>query len=196
MFSPSTMFFKKILPVKTWKTDFKSCRTGPNPAQIQFQFLKNLTPHDFSIMTRSWFETALVYKPRKICKFLYFIGFSSLERSTFTSSFKVLFVWHYKSRWCYEKWIKTKAGGKRSIYFSRMAQEIWYCLEWKQCYCYLQAKSLYISRTVSNFYEKKMKFGLVLGRLTILKKKLDRLWTTCEVGFFMFLGAKKIDFFL
>ena len=125
--------------MKTWKTRFKSCRTGPNPAQIQFLFHKNLTPHDFSIMTRSWFETALVYKPRKICKFLYFIGFSSLERSTVTSSIKVLFVSHYQCRWCYEKWIETNAGGERSVYFSRMAQEIWYCLEYQQCYSYLQA---------------------------------------------------------
>ena len=36
----------------------------------------------------------------------------------------------------------------------------------------LEAKSLYISHTVENFMEQKLRFGLVLGRLAILKKKM------------------------
>ena len=41
------------------------------------------------------------------------------------------------------------------------------------------------------FMEQKMWFGLVLGRLAILKKKsLGRLWATFEDGFFMFSRAK------
>ena len=36
----------------------------------------------------------------------------------------------------------------------------------------LEAKSLYISHTVENFMEQKLRFGLVLGRLAILKNKM------------------------
>ena len=38
--------------------------------------------------------------------------------------------------------------------------------------------------------EQKMRFGLILGRLAILKKKLGQLWLTFEASFFMFSWAK------
>ena len=40
------------------------------------------------------------------------------------------------------------------------------------------------------FMEQKMRFGLVLGRLAILKKNWGRLWATFEGVLFMFPGAK------
>ena len=41
------------------------------------------------------------------------------------------------------------------------------------------------------FMKQNMKFGLILGRLAILKKKLGELWATFEASFFMFSWAKK-----
>ena len=43
--------------------------------------------------------------------------------------------------------------------------------------------------------EQKMRFGLIVSRLAILKKELDRLFLTFEVGYFCFCGQKKMSFF-
>ena len=48
----------------------------------------------------------------------------------------------------------------------------------------------YISLVViAIFMEQKLRFGLALGQLAILKKSLGWLWATFEVSFFMFSGA-------
>ena len=44
---------------------------------------------------------------------------------------------------------------------------------------------------VGDFYEKYLRFGLVLGWLAILKKNGGRLLATFDSGFFMFSGAKR-----
>ena len=57
---------------------------------------------------------------------------------------------------------------------------------------FLTAKSLYRSCTVGDFYEKYLRFGLVLGQLAILKKKLGPIGATFEGGFFMISGVNII----
>ena len=51
--------------------------------------------------------------------------------------------------------------------------------------------SLYISRTVSNFYGTGIEIWAGFGPDENTDKKMGRLWATFEVGFFMFSGAKK-----
>ena len=68
-------------------------------------------------------------------------------------------------------------------------------------YPYIHAMQHYIATAQSHYREvgrweifikKYLRFGLVLGRLAILKNKLGRLWATFESGFFMFSGVKKV----
>ena len=61
----------------------------------------------------------------------------------------------------------------------------------------LQAKSLYRSRAGSHFYRTEMRFGLILCRFAIMKKKLVRKVQDAvlfKVFFFMFSWTKKIEF--
>ena len=61
--------------------------------------------------------------------------------------------------------------------------------------CY--AKPLWRGPAVRDLYKKYLRFGLVLGRLAILKKIIGRrLRATFESVFFMFSGAKKTLIFL
>ena len=59
--------------------------------------------------------------------------------------------------------------------------------------CSYCSQSQYIEVAQGNFFMKlKMRFGLVLFWLTILKKNGGRLWVTFEADLFMFLEAKNI----
>ena len=48
------------------------------------------------------------------------------------------------------------------------------------------------SRAGSHFYGKNMRFGLILGQLAILDKKIGPIISNFRGGVFMFLGSKKI----